>query len=158
MREEWLGLSRDVKRRLQAIVDPPRLMYFVVVVIGIGGLGAWLSETAQFNASLASYAMGIAAAAAVELVLPDSSSRSMRMLAISLGSASISMSIMATTTRTSSPGGLEPGHLLWPAAAFAWLLWILSASTNANIGSPNPAAATGGDTQSLSGDTTGFQT
>jgi hypothetical protein len=126
-------------------------MYFVFVVIGIGGLGVWQSaDFAALRANLATYAMGIAAAAAVELVLPESTSRSLRMLAISLGIIAIAASLLYQRI-----GNVD---VVWLAAVCAWLLWVLSSSSNVNIGSPNPVAATGGDTQQVAGDLSGFQT
>ena len=63
MKADWLALFADLWARLRTIADPPRLMYFVFVVVGIGGLGVWQSNAVQLQANLASYAMGIVAAA-----------------------------------------------------------------------------------------------
>jgi hypothetical protein len=125
-------------------------MYFVFVVVGIGGLGVWQSSAVQLQANLATYAMGIAAAAAVELVLPESNSRAMRMFAISLGIVAIATSLLYAR--------IGQGQIVWVAPMCAWLLWILSASSNVNIGTQNPVAATGGDTREVAGDLSGFQT
>lgn len=150
MKADWLALCGDLWGRLRTIADPARLMYFVFVVVGIGGLGVWQSSVALLHANLATYAMGIAAAGAVELVLPESTSRAMKMFAISLGIMAISTSLLYAR--------IGQGQIVWVAPVSAWLLWILSASSNVNIGSQNPVAATGGDTHQVAGDLTGFQT
>lgn len=155
---EWRSLWTDFCRRLASIGDPPRLFYFFVVVVWIGGLGAWQSASADFKANLASYAMGIAAAALVELVLPDGVTRSMKMLGITLGIVAIYWSLTASSTSQVALLGFGQVDSVWIAPVAAWLLWILSASSNANIGSTNPVAATGGDIEEVAGNTDGFQT
>jgi hypothetical protein len=149
---EWKVLGAEVQSRLRQTLDPPRCLYFVFVVVGIGGLGAWRSapDMVLLRANLATYAIGISAAAAVELVLGDSTTRALRMLAISIGIVACAASLLYLQI------GLV--NIVWLAAVCAWLLWMLSSSSNLNLGSPNPVAATGGDTQTVAGDLSGFQT
>jgi len=151
VKAEWQTLWRDMWNRLISLGDPPRLLYFVFVVVGIGGSGAWLSaDWSLFEGNVATYAMGIAAAAAVELVLPDSTSRALRMVALSLGIVTFAASLLHA--RYGWP------HIVWLAAACGWLLWILSSSSNPSFGSASPSAATGGDPKVLAGDLSGFTT
>ena len=152
MNAEWKALGGEVRNRLRQTLDPPRFLYFVFVVVGIGGLGAWraLPDMAALRANLSTYAIGISAAAAVELVLGDLTTRALRMLAISIGIIACAASLLY----------LQIGvvDVVWLAALCAWLLWMLSSSSNLNLGSPNAVAATGGDTRAVAGDLTGFQT
>lgn len=151
MKADWKTLFADIKGRFLTVLAPSRLLYFISVVIGIGGLGAWraLPNFDLLRANLATYAIGISAAAAVELVLPGSTSPAMRMLAISLGILACAISLTYQQ--------LHAANLVWLAAICGWLLWIFSSSSNANIGSPSPLAATGGDTGAVAGDLSGFQ-
>ena len=149
---KWQELWRDVQSRVCMLGEPPRFMYFTFVVVIVGGLGAW-RHWAYYDllqSNLATYALGISAAAGVELVMPDHTSRSLRMFAISLGIVGILASVIHLFI------GLN--HVVWLAAGCSWLLWILSSSQNTSLGSVTPGASTGGPLDSMAGNLQGFDT
>ena len=127
-------------------------MYFTFVVVIVGGLGAW-RHWAYYDllqSNLATYALGISAAAGVELVMPDQTSRSLRMFAISLGIVGVLASVIHLF--------IGHNHVVWLAAICSWLLWILSSSQNTSLGNVVPVAATGGDPDSIAGNLHEFHT
>ena len=149
----WQELATESWIRISAIREPSRLLYFLFVVIGVGGLGAWrqLGDFGLLRENLATYAMGISAAAAVELVLPDTTGKSMRMLGLSLGILAVGASLVSLQSKWVD--------VVWLAPLCAWLLWMLSSSANANIGGATPTTATtGGDTDHLAGNLDEFVT
>ncbi len=150
--ERWQGLGADVGCRIAAMADPSRFIYFVVVVMGIGGLGAWLriGDFDLLRQNLATYSMGISAAAAVELVLPGKSVMAMRMLGLALGIIAVASALVTLQS--------EWLNAVWLAAVCGWLLWIFCNSENENIGEARPTDATGGDVNELAGDLKGFAT
>ena len=148
----WRKLGADVRDRMSSIADPSRCLYFVFVVIGIGGLGAWLQigELDAVRENLATYAMGISAAAAVELVLPDKTGKSLRMLVLGLVIIAIATAVMSLQS--------EWVNTVWVAPVCGWVLWILANSDNENIGTASPTAATGGNIDRLAGNLDSFIT
>jgi len=128
MLSEWKELWGDIKKRMHTIGAPSRLMYFIIVVIGVGGLGAWRAATTDlFRTNLATYAMGISAAAAVELVLPPTASRALRMLAISLGILACAASLTFDK--------FECEGIVWIGAACGWL-FVLRRAVSISLENP----------------------
>ena len=149
----WQKLMADFLIRISSILEPSRFLYCLFIVIGVGGLGAWLQvgDVGLFHYNLATYALAISAAGAVELVLPVKTDTSMRMLGLSLGIIAVAASLFSLRS--------EWTYLAWLAAICAWLLWILSNSTNENIAEQSPpTTATGGPTDNLAGNLDEFAT
>ena len=110
-----------------------------------------MGDVGLFHYNLATYAIAISAAEAVQLVLPVKTDTSMRMLGVSLGTTAVAASLFSLRS--------EWVYLAWLAAICAWLLWILSNSTNENIAEqPRPITATGGPTDNLAGNLDEFFT
>jgi hypothetical protein len=153
----WPALGREAVGRIKNIIRPPLFLYFVSIVVGIGGCsvwmelfssvlrtGRWFVDPAAVTQNVGTYALGIVAAAAIEstglgLTLP---SRSLRMLLLT-------MSLLAGALALVSISVAQAGAAPWLAvggALFAWLVWLVANGQDQRfVDEPlEPSNATGG--------------
>lgn len=166
--EEWKELRREIGEKLKEIFRPIMLLYFLTVVVLVGGLGAWIQlyrlNYGNFFESLGTYAVAILASASFELVMPNSDriSKSLRML----GYAALLVGIVLTIP-TMHANSLWEGEKYFLSVApavvltiISWFLWTLASSDNTKLlPQPLPEAAIGGSADiGLQGTTDGFKT
>lgn len=161
----WKGFrSQLVKRVREPIQYPGFFIYFLIVLVIMGGLGVWItlfrllfSEGSQdwelFSSSLSTYALPIMAAAFGDLILAERPIRSVQIFAYGIAILGAICAVVGMVNNI--PYVCVFGVIL------ALFLWWFANSENANLIEPTPPATapTGGDVekQELKGDTSEFQ-
>jgi hypothetical protein len=167
--KHWKIFGSDILQRLkQPFAHPPFVLYFLVVIVGVGGIGVWIEIYKTFTKrtdesiisvprSLSTYLLAILATAAADLILSIlETKRSMLMLALSSLIAGIVLAVIGLTITT----------LMWASSCavlgtiLALLLWLLANADNAKLfeSSPPIDAATGGNPEEIAGNTDGIIT
>lgn len=162
IKDEWKALWNDIKVRLQQLFRPGIFLYFIFVVIGVGGIGTWMAlwrgKVADLSESLATGAIALIAGVTIELVLPQKTAHSMKMLGytgLTVAGGLLALSI-ALKERNQYGLAIATATVL---ALLSWFFWILTNSENPNLNPPEDAAI-GGDPEKLEipGDLSGFKT
>jgi|GEM_PF-2406445 len=165
-KSEWKELISEVFARFKQVFRPIMFLYFVVIIITIGGFGAWVQlyrgDIGGFFESLGTYAIAIVAAASFDLIFSKSETTPshLRVVAYMGFAASTVLAFMAFQAKmfwetNQNVFVVAPATLLTFAA---WTLWILANSHNSNFSSDSSYNAIGGSAQSeLSGSLEGFQ-
>lgn len=146
-RNHWPDLYHFLRRRATNPWNHPSfLFYFVVAVVGFGGVGVWRtllvdSSATALSSNLLTYFPAVAAASAFDIVLNRDEPKFCRSLAVVVGAllllACILMHVWGYTCRSSVLGVV--------ATLVAWALWWVSNAENKNLqDTPPPEAAIGG--------------
>lgn len=155
--QHWVGLRDFFIERLRGPVkNPTFIIYFIVAILGVGGIGIWSSLSSLdgtiIGASLYTYFLALAAASAFDLVLAEKQRKYIRAITIAIGVVIITLAIrmIAHPIGAFSIGCGIGGY------AVATLLWWIANADNPNL-SDDTANVTGGDTNKpTSGSTEGF--
>jgi hypothetical protein len=163
----WKDFFSDgMKGMKQPLAHPSFVLYFLVITLGVGGIGVWLEVykaylNPTFEAlilvprSLSTYLLAVLATASADLILStEQTKRSMRMLALSSLLAGTALALI----------GLNISFLRWAygcailGTILALLLWLLANSDNSKLFEPSPPvdAATGGDPENIQGNLNGI--
>jgi len=165
IKAEWVLLRSEIGRRFYPVLRPSGFFYFLVVIVLVGGAGAWIqlyrADYASFFEGLGTYALAILTAASVEIVFPEKTLHSLRMLGLAglaLGGALATIAVISAKSLWSTQSyyaAAVPASILTVIALF---LWILGNSDNVRLFSESPESAIGGPPSGgLPGDLDDFQ-
>jgi hypothetical protein len=145
--KHWSVFVNDIWQKMKRPwAHPPFVMYFVIIIIGVGGLGAWIEISKAYQApspaalvtasrSLSTYLLAILSAAAADLIISQSPlNRSTIMLAISVLIVGAALALIGFVSLSYKLGLVcsVVGTLA------AWFLWIVANSDNQKLFEEDP--------------------
>jgi len=163
----WAALRRELAlRAVEPIEHPTFVFFFLAIVVGVGGIGAWveLFKLARLQGtpvqldglitSLITFFFALVGTSCTQLIIEESESKALRALAQFV----LFLAFVAAVLATAGVGSGQAGILPWTLASiFALVVWWL-----ANAKSPglrDPDAPTGGAvTKTLPGNLADYKT
>ena len=137
--------------------QPASLIYFVGIVIGVGGLGAWIAFDTSIKSAVenwGTYTIAIAASAAVDGMLGRTTAR--RSINVLVWTVAILAGALALVGYLKS----EWPHAIWLEVAgslCAWFVWVIASGRDERF-KDEPTAPLGlNPNASLSGSLDGFK-
>ena len=162
----WRHLRHTIKSRFANSFDQPAvILYLVVVVIGFGGLGAWLvlgsyvlaagvSTWKAVVESFATYTMATLAGASTDLTLEEDNTRALLLTAFLALLVGIALTLISFATDNAVVATITSAIVFFIAVG----TWLVANSSNSNLLDTPPDATTGGDpTSNLPGDLSGIK-
>lgn len=147
--EKWKGLGDDLKMRIVGPTSQPTfIMYFLVVMLAVGGIGCWLTMfskgfgTEAFS-SLSTYSIAVLAAAMADVLLSQDVRQSFRMFSMGVLALGVVLAVLGLTT----PSNYWTYASSMIAALLSWFLWYVANADNEKLKEPpaSPTVTTGGD-------------
>lgn len=163
-RVTWYSLWAEIRRRIsRSLKQPSIILYFLIIVLGAGGFGAWIqlveyvfSDSMSFDIvtkSISTFIIAITASSTTDISLDTSSSRSLKI--VSRGALLVVISISLYIFEYNSQSIV----LVLGITLLTSMTWVVANSTNANLKDPPPDSTTGGDPRGdLSGDLSDINT
>jgi hypothetical protein len=160
-KESWKELVAEIRRRVKDPFGQPEfVLYFVAIILLIGGLGVWISvykkDWEVVPRDMSTYLLAILAASAADLVLSKKSTRSLQMLGlfVLVTGGFLAVLSQANTNVIRAYVYAIVGTLM------ALLLWWVANSIRRDIFGPaEPIDALGGQLhEELTGDLTDIET
>ena len=163
----WAALGRELAlRAVEPIEHPTFVMFFLAIVVGVGGVGTWV-EVFKLSrpptspdpldgliTSLITFFFALVGTSCTQLIIEESESKALRALAQCVLFLAFVGGVLATAGVASGKEGIWPWTIASIAALVVW--WI------ANAKSPSlrdPEAPTGGSVnRDLPGDLAEYKT
>lgn len=144
----WKELGVEIKRRFKKPFGfPAFVLYFLGIIILVGGLGVWIPLYKQdwqaVPRDLSNYLLAILSASAADLTIFETDKRSLQMVAFVSLFVGIALAVLALTN-----SDLTRAYIYAVSgAALALFLWWIANSDNIRLTEKNnsPDVVTGGD-------------
>jgi hypothetical protein len=161
----WKGISVKVNAGFRALRSATFLLYFISIVLVVGGLGIWKVLHNALQAAqprwidvpreTSTWLVAMVCSGAADLVLNDRDPKSVKMFGLSLGICCVILALlgMGTANVVSASVFAITGALL------ALFVWLLANHDNLKLTDEisSPDDTLGGSTDNISGDTQGAQ-
>jgi hypothetical protein len=139
---KWLELNLFFKKRIITPFDHPEfLIYFILVIIGFGGIGIWFSLYDQCSSknvfshlnvisNILSFSVAIVAAGSIELMFVENKILKTPLLLISVSIIILSSLFYLVLIKNGNP---ENYFFVIPSAVFSLFIWWIANAENSNL-------------------------